>query len=149
MRQVYLDNNATTSVHPEVIEAMLPYYRDHFGNPSCLHWAGKAVKGALDKAREQVASLVNCNPAEVVFTSGGSESLNTAIKGVAAARRGRGNHIITTRVEHSAVFNCCRYLEKEGYRVTYLDVDDDGLPDLNSLEAAIGGQTILIAAMLP
>ena len=147
MPRIYLDNNATTPVHPDVIEAMLPFYRNSFGNPSCIHWAGKAVKGALEKARMQVASLVNCTPAEVVFTSGGSESINTAIKGAAAARRTRGNHIISTRVEHSAVFNCCRYLEKEGFRVTYLEVDAEGMLDLNALAAAITDQTILIAAM--
>jgi len=147
MPRIYLDNNATTPVHPDVIEAMLPFYRNSFGNPSCIHWAGKAVKGALEKARMQVASLVNCAPAEVVFTSGGSESINTAIKGVAAARRTRGNHIISTRVEHSAVFNCCRYLEKEGFRVTYLEVDSEGMLDLHALATAVTDQTVLIAAM--
>jgi len=147
MPHIYLDNNATTPVHPEVIEALLPFYRENFGNPSCSHWAGRSVRQALNHAREQVAALVNCEPAEVVFTSGGSESINMAIKGVAAARRARGNHIITTRVEHSAVFNSCRYLEREGCRVTYLDVDSNGMLDLEALKAAITDKTILIAAM--
>jgi cysteine desulfurase len=147
MCKIYLDNNATTPVHPEVIEALLPFYREDFGNPSCIHWAGKAVKKALEKARMQVALLVNCNPSEIVFTSGASESLNTVIKGLAAAHRGKGNHIVTTRVEHPAVFNTCRYLERDGYRITYLDVDKDGLPDLNAIENAINDQTILVAAM--
>jgi cysteine desulfurase len=147
MRHIYLDNNATTPVHPAVIEALLPFYRNNFGNPSCSHWAGRSVRQALHQAREQVAALVNCDPAEVVFTSGGSESLNMAIKGVVAARRAQGNHIITTRVEHSAVFNSCRYLEREGCRVTYLDVDSSGMLDLEALQAAINDTTILIAAM--
>lgn len=147
MSKIYLDNNATTPVHPKVIEALLPFYREDFGNPSCIHWAGKAVKKALEKARMQVALLVNCNPSEIVFTSGASESLNTVIKGIAAARRGKGNHIVTTRVEHPAVFNTCRYLERDGYRITYLDVDKDGLPNLNAIENAITDQTILVAAM--
>jgi cysteine desulfurase len=147
MPRIYLDNNATTPVHPDVIEAMLPFYRNSFGNPSCIHWAGKAVKGSLEKARKQVASLVNCSPAEVVFTSGGSESINMAIKGVAAARYTKGNHIISTRVEHSAVFNCCRFLEKKGFRVTYLEVDSEGMLDLKTLAEAITDQTILITAM--
>ncbi len=147
MRKIYLDNNATTPVDPKVVDAMLPFYLENFGNPSSIHWAGKAVRNALKNARAQVASLVNCEPGEVVFTSGGSESLNTAIKGVAAARRGRGNHIITTKVEHPAVFNSCRYLEREGFRLTYLEVDGDGMLDLNAIENAVTDKTILIAAM--
>jgi cysteine desulfurase len=126
---------------------MLPFYRESFGNPSSTHWAGKSVKGAVEKARMQVASLVNCASAEVVFTSGGSESINTGIRGVAAARRARGNHIISTLVEHSAVFNSCRSLEKEGFRVTYLGVDSEGMLDLDALASAVTEQTILIAAM--
>ena len=147
MHHIYLDNNATTPVHPEVIEALLPFYRENFGNPSCSHWAGKSVRQALNSAREQVAQLVNCDPAEVVFTSGGSESVNMAIKGVVAAKRGQGNHIITTRVEHPAVFNSCRYLEREGCRITYLDVDSRGMLDLEALQAAISDRTILLVTM--
>lgn len=144
---IYMDYNATTPVHPEVLEAFLPFYREGFGNPSSIHWAGRRVKGAVEAAREQVARLVNCHPSEVVFTSCGSEADNMAIKGVAAALRAKGNHIITTRVEHPAVINTCLYLEKTGYEVTWLDVDRQGLPDLDALEGAITPRTILISAM--
>ncbi len=146
-QQVYMDNNATTAVHPEVLEAMLPFFRALFGNPSSVHWAGRAVKSVLEEARDRVATLVNCDPAEVVFTSCATESNNTAIKGVAAARRSRGNHIITTTVEHPAVTTPCLYLEHQGCRVTCLDVDSQGMLDLDALEAAITDQTILISAM--
>jgi cysteine desulfurase len=142
-----MDNNATTAVHPEVLEAMLPFFRALFGNPSSVHWAGRAVKSVLEEARDRVATLVNCDPAEVVFTSCATESNNTAIKGVAAARRSRGNHIITTTVEHPAVTTPCLYLEHQGCRVTCLDVDSQGMLDLDALEAAITDQTILISAM--
>jgi cysteine desulfurase len=143
----YLDYNATTPVHPAVLEAFLPFYGERFGNPSSIHWAGRLVKGAIDEAREQVAALVNCDPAEVVFTSGGTEADNMAIKGVAAALRTKGNHIITTRTEHPAVVNSCAYLEKLGYRLTWLPVDGEGLVDIAALAAAITEQTVLIALM--
>lgn len=125
----------------------MPFLREKFGNPSSIHWAGRAVKGAVEEAREQVALLVNCEPGEVVFTSCGSESNNMAIKGVASALRGRGNHIITTRTEHPAVTNPCLYLEKEGYEVTWVDVDRHGLVDPAAVEAAITDRTILISVM--
>ncbi|HEY6007242.1 MAG TPA: cysteine desulfurase family protein, partial [Geobacteraceae bacterium] len=144
---IYLDHNATTPVLPEVIEALLPFYRDKFGNPSSIHWAGRAVKEAVEEARERVALLVNCDPAEVLFTSCGTEANNTALKGIASALRDRGNHIITTRVEHPAVTNPCQFLEHAGYRVTWLEVNEYGLPDLDALEAAIGPDTILITIM--
>lgn len=147
MRQVYLDHNATTPVHPAVLEAFLAFYSEKFGNPSSIHWAGRRVKGELEKARERVASLVNCDPAEVVFTSGGTEADNMAIKGVASALRDRGNHIITTRTEHPAVVASCLYLERQGYEITWLGVDSDGVPDMAELEEAITGRTILISAM--
>jgi len=145
--QIYLDYNATTPVRPEVLEAMLPFYRDQFGNPSSVHWAGRAVTGALEKAREQVASLINAAPAEIVFVSCGSEADNMSIKGTAEVLREKGNHIITTSVEHPAVLETCKYLEKQGFNVTYLPVDTDGLLDLAELEAAITDQTILISVM--
>ena len=145
---VYLDYNATSPVHPEVLEAMLPFLRERFGNPSSIHWAGRQVKGALEEARERVARLVNCKPVEVVFTSCGTEADNMAVKGVVSANRGRGNHIITTRVEHPAVTATCQQLEREGYDVTWVEVDRDGLPDLAALESAICERTILISAML-
>lgn len=142
-----MDYNATAPVRPEAYEAFLPYCRELFGNPSSVHWAGRAVKGAIEVAREQVAALVNCDPGEVVFTASGSEADNMALKGVATALRSRGNQIIASRVEHPAVVNTCLFLEREGYQITWLDVDRDGLPDLRQLEAAITGRTVLIAAM--
>ena len=147
MRKIYLDNNATTPVYPEVLEAMLPFYREFFGNPSSVHWAGREVTGAIEKAREQVAKLINCAPAEVVFVSCGSEGDNHAIKGTADALREKGNHIITTSVEHPAVLETCKTLEKQGFDVTYLPVDKDGILDLADLEKAITDQTILISIM--
>ncbi|HXV20135.1 MAG TPA: aminotransferase class V-fold PLP-dependent enzyme, partial [Desulfuromonadales bacterium] len=147
MKRIYMDNNATTPVRPEVLEAMLPFYREQFGNPSSVHWAGRAVAGVVEKAREQVARLLNCSPAEIVFLSCGSEGDNMAIKGTADALRDKGNHIITTAVEHPAVLETCKFMEKQGYRVTYLPVDRDGMLDLAELEAAITDQTILISVM--
>ena len=147
MKRIYLDYNATTPVRPEVLEALLPYYRDQFGNPSSVHWAGRQVSGAVEKAREQVATLLNCAPAEVVFLSCGTEADNMALKGTVDALRDKGNHIITTTVEHPAVLETCRYLEKTGCRVTYLPVDSDGQLDLAQLERAITPQTILISVM--
>ncbi|MHC1697603.1 MAG: cysteine desulfurase family protein [Geobacteraceae bacterium] len=147
MRKIYLDNNATTPVHAEVLDAMLPFFREDFGNPSSAHWAGGKVRQAVNRAREQVASLLNCSPSEVVFTSGGSESVNTAIKGISAARRKDGCHLISTMVEHPAVFNSFRHLEKEGFRTTFLNVDGDGMLHPTVLEAAISEGTTLISAM--
>lgn len=147
MRRIYLDNNATTPVRPEVLEAMLPFFKEQFGNPSSVHWAGRAVAGAVEKAREQVAKLINASPAEIVFVSCGSEADNFAIKGTVDALRDKGNHIITTAVEHPAVLEVCRFLEKRGCEVTYLPVDKDGMLDLVALEKAIRPETILISAM--
>ena len=147
MEKIYMDNNATTAVKPEVLEAMLPYFCEQFGNPSSVHWAGRMVGGAIEKAREQVAELLNCSAAEVVFLSCGSEGDNYAIKGTADALKDKGNHIITTSVEHPAVLESCEALEKDGYKVTYLNVDHDGMLDLAELEAAITEKTILISVM--
>ncbi len=126
---------------------MLPFYRNLFGNPSSTHWAGRRVHGAVGNAREQVAGLLNADPAEVVFTSCATEANNATIKGVAASLRSRGNHIITTRVEHPSVLSPCLYLENFGYEVTCIDVDAEGMLDLEALEAAITEKTILISAM--
>ncbi len=147
MKRIYMDYNATTPVRTEVFDAMLPFFREQFGNPSSVHWAGRAVSGAVEKARQQVATLINCSPAEVVFVSCGSEGDNMAIKGTAAALADRGKHIITTTVEHPAVLETCRFMEKQGYAVTYLPVDRDGMLDLQELEAAITPETILISVM--
>lgn len=147
MKQIYLDYNATSPVRPEVLEVMLPFYKEHFGNPSSVHWAGRAVSGAIEKAREQVADLINASPAEIVFVSCGSEGDNMAIKGTLAALKAKGNHIITTTVEHPAVLETCEALEKDGYDITYLPVDKDGQLDLADLEAAITDKTVLISVM--
>ncbi len=149
MRQpIYLDYNATTPLDPEVVAAMLPYLEQHFGNPSSSHTYGHAAKEAHEHARARVAALLGCAPDEVIFTSGGSESDNQAIKGIAFARQEQGNHIITSQIEHPAVLNTCRYLEtRHGFEVTYLPVDKDGLVDPASLEAAITARTILITLM--
>jgi cysteine desulfurase len=142
-----MDNNATTAVKPEVLEAMLPFFCEQFGNPSSVHWAGRMVGSAIDKAREQVAKLFNCSPAEIIFTSCGSEGDNHAIKGTCDALKEKGNHIITTAVEHPAVLETCEYMESKGFEVTYLGVDQDGMLDLEELEAAISDRTILISVM--
>jgi len=147
MRKIYLDNNATTPVHAEVLEAMLPFFRENFGNPSSSHWAGSKVKKAVNVAREQVASLVNCSPAEVIFTSGGSEAVNMAIKGIAASRKKSGSHLISTMVEHPAVFNSCRSLEREGFGTTFLGVDGYGMLDFTELEASFKEGTVLVSTM--
>jgi cysteine desulfurase len=126
---------------------MLPFYKEQFGNPSSVHWAGRQVSGALEKAREQVAALINASPAEIVFVSCGSEGDNMAIKGSLDPLKGKGKHIITTSVEHPAVLETCQALEKDGYEVTYLPVDMDGQLDLQDLEDAITDKTILISVM--
>lgn len=147
MKKIYLDNNATTAVRAEVLESMLPFFSSECGNPSSFHWAGRSVSAHIDKARQQVAGLLNCSPAEIIFTSCGSEGNNFAIKGTIAALKDKGNHIITTAVEHPAVLTTCRALEKAGVEVTYLAVDKKGLLDLEELERAINGRTVLIAVM--
>ena len=147
MKKIYMDHNATTPVHPEVFEEMLPFLKDEWGNPSSIHWAARAPRKAIDDAREKVCAFLNCSPVEVIFTSCGSESDNLAIKGVALAKKSKGNHIITTRVEHPAVLNTCKYLEKEGFDVTYLNVDSEGLLSLDRLREAITPKTILITIM--
>ncbi|KAF0217119.1 MAG: cysteine desulfurase family [Geobacteraceae bacterium] len=144
IKPIYLDYNATTPHDPEMIAAMRPYLEEHFGNPSSSHWYGEQTKRAVETAREQVASLLNCLPSEIVFTSGGTESNNWAIKGIAFAHRQRGNHIITSRIEHPAVTEVCEYLEGTGYAVTYLPVDEFGMVSVDDVERAITPQTILI-----
>lgn len=145
---IYLDYNATTPVDPAVVEAMLPYLSTHFGNPSSTHRYGQAAHQALDLARQQVAQLLGCAPGEVIFTGGGSESDNLAIRGIALARRASGNHIITQVTEHPAVLNICRALERlHDFRVTYLPVDEYGRVRPADVAAALGPQTILISIM--
>jgi len=147
MKPIYLDYNATTPIDPRVGEAMLPFINDHFGNPSSGHVFGITTRKAVDRARRQVADLLGCRVDELIFTSGGSESNNYAIKGTAYARRNRGNHIITSSVEHPAVTEVCRYLEGKGFVVTYLPVDQYGLLDPADLADAITPQTILVTIM--
>lgn len=147
METIYLDYNATTPIDPRVAEAILPYIHTHFGNPSSSHVFGMKAREAVEKARAQVAGMLGCKPGEIVFTSGGSESNNHAIKGAARAYRARGNHIITSAVEHPAVTEVCRDLENEGFRVTTLPVDAYGLVDPRQVEEAITPETILITIM--
>ncbi len=144
---IYLDYNATTPVHPEVREAMMPYFEGIFGNPSSAHAFGARAKTAVEQARAQLAALVGCPNHEIVFTSGGSESNNLAIKGVAMAYRSRGNHIITSSIEHPAVSEVCDYLERNGFRITRLPVDANGMVSTNDLREAITPETILVTIM--
>jgi cysteine desulfurase len=147
IRPIYLDYNGTTPHDPEVVSAMMPFLTDEFGNPSSSHWYGIAPKRAVENARRQVAGLLNCKPAELIFTSGGTEANNHAISGMAWANRDRGNHIITSTVEHPAVIEVCRSLEKRGFETTYVNVDEDGQVDVDELGDAIRKETILITIM--
>jgi cysteine desulfurase len=148
MDNIYLDHSATTPVREEVGEAMAPFLADVFGNPSSLHASGQDARRAIEASRKRVASILGVNPGEVVFTSGGTESDNLAVKGVAWAARNRGRHIITTSIEHSAVLKCCRHMEEEGYEVTYLPVDEHAVVEPGSVVAAIRPDTVLISIML-
>ena len=144
---LYLDYNATSPIAPEVADAMLPYLYEHFGNPSSLHAFGLQVKFALENARKQVASAINCDPEEIIFTSGGTESNNLAIRGYAFANRHKGQHIITSAIEHPAVIEVCRYLETQGFQVTILPVDRYGLVNPTDLKNALTPSTILVSIM--
>lgn len=144
---IYLDYNATTPHDPEVVAAMRPYLEEHFGNPSSSHLYGARAANAVENARRQVASLLNCRPDEIVFTSGGTESNNYAIKGTAFALRNKGNHIITTQIEHPAVIEVCKFLAEHGFRVTYLPVDEFGRINVRDVEEAAAPETILITIM--
>ncbi|MDF2839484.1 MAG: cysteine desulfurase NifS [Clostridia bacterium] len=144
---IYLDYNATTPIDKEVADAMLPYLYGNYGNPSSSHELGVSAKSAVDNARKQVAILLNCSPEEILFTSGGSESNNTVIKGVAFTYKNRGNHIITSQVEHPAIINPCKYLEKLGYEVSYLPVDEYGIVNPSDVEKLITEKTILVTIM--
>jgi cysteine desulfurase len=146
-RPVYLDYNATTPLDPEVIDAMRPFMETEFGNPSSSHWHGIAPRRAVEAAREQVAALVRCRPDEIIFTSGGTESNNHAIKGTVRAMRAKGNHIITSAVEHPAVLEVCRFLETEGVETTYVPVDDRGRVRVTDVGRAIRPKTVLISIM--
>jgi cysteine desulfurase len=147
-RRIYLDFNASTPICPEAVEAMRPFLAEHYGNPSSLHWAGAPAKDAVERARGQVAGLLGCDPTEVVFTSGGSESNNHAIQGIFLAHHDLGEHIVTTAVEHPAVREPCRFLERKlGARVTVLPVDQSGRVDPDDVRKAITRRTILVTVM--
>ncbi len=144
---IYLDYNATTPIDPIVLEAMEPFYRSHFGNPSSSHGLGKYNRQAIDVAREQVAGLLGCSSQNIIFTSGGSESNNMALKGVASRSSGRGQHIIVSMVEHPAILKVVQYLQHQGFRITYLPVDNQGVVKAGDLEEIITSKTILVSVM--
>ncbi|NLY67452.1 MAG: cysteine desulfurase NifS [Tissierellia bacterium] len=146
-KYIYMDNAATTPVKKEVLDEMLPYFNVNYGNPSSIYTLGSKSKNAISISREKVAKAINADPREIFFTAGGSEADNWAIKGVAYANKDKGNHIITSKIEHHAVLHTCEYLEKEGFRVTYLDVDQYGIVDLEQLKKSITDDTILISIM--
>jgi cysteine desulfurase len=146
-RKIYLDYNASTPIAPEAVEAMRPFLAEHYGNPSSNHWAGIPARVAVEEARKQVADLLGCGPAEIVFTSGGSEANNHALKGVFFANREKGNHIITTAVEHPAILNPCHFLEKLGGQTTVLPVDRFGMVDPHDVRSAITAETVIISVM--
>ncbi len=145
--RIYMDNAATTAICPEALAAMLPCFGEHFGNASSIHGTGRDARKVLEDARRRVADILGAKPAEIYFTSGGSESDNWAIKGAAFANRKKGNHIITSKIEHHAVLHTCEWLEKQGFEITYLPVDEYGLVNPRDVEAAITDKTILISIM--
>lgn len=147
MNRIYFDNAATTPVRKEVVDAMLPYFTENFGNPSSVYQIAQANKKAVDDSRELIAKALGAQANEIFFTSGGSEADNWAIKGIAAAHKNKGNHIITSKIEHHAILHTCEYLEKNGYEVTYLDVDEYGMVRPEDVKAAIKESTILISIM--
>lgn len=144
--RVYMDNGATTKVDEKVVKVMQEFMVDRFGNPSSLHQFGREVKNALDRSRKVIAAKINADPEEIIFTSGGTEADNLAIKGIVYTNKNK-NHIITSKIEHPAVLNTCKQLEKDGFRVTYLNVDEDGFVDLKQLEKAIDEKTALVSIM--
>jgi cysteine desulfurase len=147
-RLVYMDHAATTQVRPEVLETMLPYFSERYGNPSSLYSIARETRQAVENSREKVAEILGCDPAEIIFTGGGTESDNMAVKGIAYANQKRGRHLITSQVEHHAVLHACQYLEKFGFRVTYLPVDSNAVVDIKALEKLLEEQTTLVSVML-
>ena len=144
---IYMDNAATTATRPEVLEAMLPYFTEHYGNPSSIHSVGRDARRAVEKARAQVAAALGAQPREIYFTAGGSESDNWAIRCASRALAAKGRHIITSQIEHHAVLHTCQYMEKQGYEVTYLPVDENGLVSVEDVKNAIRPDTVLISIM--
>ena len=147
MKNIYFDNAATTKLDDEVLKEMLPYLKDNYGNPSSIYKLGREARKAIEDSREKIAKVLNCKANEIYFTAGGSESDNTAIKGIAKANKKRGNHIITSKIEHPAVLETCKQLEKEGFEITYISVDEKGIIDLEELKKSIKPTTILITIM--
>lgn len=147
MKQIYFDNSATTKLDKKVLEEMIPYLTENYGNPSSIYKIGRENRKAVEEAREKVAKALNANPNEIYFTAGGSESDNTAIKGIAYANKEKGNHIITSKIEHPAVLETCKQLEKEGFEVSYIGVDENGILNLEELKNEIKSTTILITIM--
>lgn len=147
MRRIYFDNNATTPLAPEVLQAMLPYLTDQYGNASSIHWFGQQARTAVETAREQVAHLLNARPHEVVFTSGGTESDNAAIFGIVEAARSQTKHVVTTAIEHHAVLHCCKALEKRGVEVSYVPVGPSGVVNPSDIERSLRPDTVLITVM--
>lgn len=147
MKRIYLDFNATTPIHPEVAESMKPFLKEYFGNPSSNHWYGTQTKLMLENSRKQIALFLNCSIDEVIFTSGGTESNNTALKGIAYANRDKGKHIITSEIEHPAILEVCKYLEKNGFDISYIGVDKYGMVNPEEIQSAITSSTILISIM--
>ena len=147
MNRIYMDYAATTPAHPDVVKAMQPFYGEVFGNPSSLHSFGQEAKAAVEEAREKVAKLINAKPDEIVFTSGGTESDNFALKGVAYANRNKGNHIITSAIEHHAITETAGFLKKQGFDVTFLPVDDYGIVNPEDVRKAITDKTVLVSIM--
>ena len=145
--RIYLDYAATTPLDPRVLEAMMPYMTEHFGNPNSIHSFGREARRAIDEAREKIAQLLNCQPSEIVFTSGGTESDNLALRGIVEAYRHKGNHIVTTVIEHHAVLRTCKALEGMGFSVTYLPVDEHGLVSPEQVAEAVNERTILVSVM--
>ena len=147
MKNIYFDNAATTKLDDEVLKEMLQYLKDNYGNPSSIYKLGREARKAIEDSREKMAKVLNCKANEIYFTAGGSESDNTAIKGIAKANKKRGNHIITSKIEHPAVLETCKQLEKEGFEITYISVDEKGIVDLEELKKSIKPTTILITIM--
>lgn len=147
MKQIYFDNSATTKLDKKVLEEMIPYLTENYGNPSSIYKIGRENRKAVEEVREKVAKALNANPNEIYFTAGGSESDNTAIKGIAYANKEKGNHIITSKIEHPAVLEICKQLEKEGFEVSYIGVDENGILNLEELKNEIKSTTILITIM--
>ena len=144
---IYLDHAATTATRPEVVDAMLPYFTEMYGNPSSVYSFSQKSKEAITAGREKIAKTLGASPEEIYFTAGGSESDNWALKATAEAYKNKGKHIITSKIEHHAILHTCEYLEREGYEITYLDVDERGLVDVEELKQAIRPDTILISVM--